>query len=104
LPKSQTKGIAGYYQYQYRIKESDNLMLSRFRFDLKKGNTILSTKTDSNIYTLFKDEEPVTGTINMLNTPVYTGLGEDRLGGTKAGFLDSGVAVQILAALIISLR
>jgi N-acetylmuramoyl-L-alanine amidase len=96
LPKNQTKGIAGNYQIHYKVMESDNLLLSKFKFDLISNGKKRDTKIDNNTITLFKDDEPMIGTTTMQNTIMYSGLGEDRLGGTKAGFLDSMVHVQIV--------
>jgi N-acetylmuramoyl-L-alanine amidase len=95
LPKSQTNGVGGYYQLNYKIKAADRLLLSKFKFELSRNGVVLDTRTDQNVYTVFNDSDPMIGVANMVNTPVYSGLGEDRLGGTKAGFLDSAVLLQI---------
>jgi N-acetylmuramoyl-L-alanine amidase len=96
MPKTQTKGIAGYYQMNYKLKESDSFLLTKLKFDLYKDAQLKDSKIDKNTYTIFKDEEPMIGRTIIRNTAIYSGLGEDRLGGTKAGFLDSGVMVHIV--------
>ncbi len=96
LPKSQTKGVAGNYQLNYKIKETDNFLLTKLKFDLLKNGVVKDTKLDKTVFTIFNDEEPMIGSIKNTNTPVYSGLGEDRLGGTKVGFLDTAVQVQII--------
>jgi N-acetylmuramoyl-L-alanine amidase len=96
LPKSQTKGIAGNYQLNYKIKAEDNFLLTKLKFDLLKNRVKKDTKLDKNVYSIFNEEEPMIGITKVANTPIYSGLGEDRLGGTKAGFLDSLVQLEII--------
>ncbi len=94
LPKQ--KGIGGYYQLNYKVKATDSFLVSNFKFALYKNGELKYVKTDKNTYTVFNDDVPTIGATNIVNTPVYSGLGEDRLGGNKIGFLDSGVQVQII--------
>ena len=94
LPVSQAKGMAGIYQLLYKLKEEDSLLLEGLSLSLEKNGTVYAeTKTKARYTVLSPDAETFSKTTNSF-TPVYTGLGEDRLGGTKAGFLDSGVVVK----------
>jgi N-acetylmuramoyl-L-alanine amidase len=97
IASSQTKGIAGYYQLNYKVKESDSFLLRNLKFGLYKNGILKTERTDKNVYTLFKDETPTIAKTNNAHTPIYSGLGEDRLGGTKAGFLDSSVMLHIVS-------
>lgn len=96
LHKNETKGIGGFYQLNYQLKETDKLLATNLIFSLLKDGVVRDSKKDKNSITLFDTEMPMIGKTNMTNTPVYTGLGEDRLGGTKAGFLDSAIQVHIV--------
>lgn len=92
-PVAQTR-MAGIYQLVYRLKEEDSLLLEALSLSLSKDGTVhAETKTKSK-YTVLPADAETFGRTTGAFTPVYSGLGEDRLGGTKAGFLDSGVVVQ----------
>ncbi len=98
VPKSQTKGVAGYYQATYKIKETDVAFDNNWKISLLQKNVLKDTKTLKNKISVWNNEMPEIAKVNMANTVMYTGLGEDRLGGTKAGFLDSGVRVQLIGS------
>lgn len=93
LPVAQTR-MAGIYQLIYRFKEEDSLLQDPLLFTLSKDSTIYAATNTKSKYTVLPADAEYFGKTTSAYTPVYSGLGEDRLGGTKAGFLDSGVVVQ----------
>lgn len=92
-PVAQTR-MPGIYQLVYRFREEDSLLLQPLLLTLSKDTTVYSQFTTKSKYTVLPPDAETFGRTNNAFTPVYSGLGEDRLGGTKAGFLDSGVVVQ----------
>lgn len=94
LPVSQTRGMAGIYQLNYRLKEEDSLLLEPLTVSLQKDGVVYAETKSRSKYTVLPAGAEAFSKTRSTYTPVYSGLGEDRLGGTKAGFLDSGVVVQ----------
>ncbi|MEO7483307.1 MAG: AMIN domain-containing protein, partial [Ferruginibacter sp.] len=96
MPLSTTNSMAGIYQGSYTIKALDN-------FSKKIIPILLQTKTGKNItaysknnYTVMDDAMPdIAVTTGRLAYLEY-GLGEDRLGGAKIGYLDSMVQLRII--------
>lgn len=94
LPLDQTKNMPGIYQGEYIVKEEDSALLS----DL---SVIVTDKTGKKI------SKEVNTDISFLATPFIVrtkgrlahleyGLGDDRLGGAKIGYLDSLVLLKII--------
>jgi N-acetylmuramoyl-L-alanine amidase len=95
LPVSQTRGMAGIYQLMYRLKTEDSLLLSPLSFSLVKNGVVFAETKTKNRYTVTPATNEIYARVNEPQASVYSGLGQDRLGGAKAGFLDSGVVVQV---------
>ena len=97
-PASANKGVAGYYTTQYMVTAASKLLLTSFVFSLRKNSTLLHTLKDKNLYSLFNStSQPTIAKVNSPYTPIYSGISEDRLGGTKIGFLDTSVLLQPIA-------
>jgi N-acetylmuramoyl-L-alanine amidase len=99
IPKSQTKGIAGYYSLSYKLKEADSAYDNKWKISLVKNKIIKDVKVLNNNISIWDKESIIIGKTNNAHTPMYTGLGEDRLGGTKAGFLDSAIRVRLIGSI-----
>ncbi len=96
MPLTATNGMAGIYQGSYTIKPTDD-------FNRKIVPVLLQTKHGTNItayvknkYTVMSDTMPdIAVTTGRLAYLEY-GLGDDRLGGAKIGYLDSMVQLKII--------
>ncbi|GGK61877.1 N-acetylmuramoyl-L-alanine amidase [Rufibacter glacialis] len=97
LPAAQNKGQAGLYVGNYVIQPGDKLANLNVP-------VLVDDTTDVYPYTVFSTSSKVTllnpaqalyGFTQSKNAYMNYGLGEDRLGGAKMGFLDSLVRVQI---------
>lgn len=89
-------GVAGIYRGEYFVKESDTLDDSPIRFQLHddaSGRTI-STFSREKVRVLSQPHALI-GTTTGRNIQLSYGLGTDRLGGAKMGFLDQGVKLEI---------
>jgi N-acetylmuramoyl-L-alanine amidase len=94
--KSKQKDGYSLYEASYILKKEDEDLGNNWMLQLSKNNEVIEEKKLTHSIEVFKSNEITIGTIKNEYTPIYIGLGEDRLGGTKSGFLDSGVKVQVV--------
>ena len=95
LPPDQTDGMPGIYQGEYIIKATDSFLLKRIPVTVtdSAGNSITKATTN-NFSLLFPLDSDIAITKGRLAHLEY-GLGEDRLGGAKIGYLDSNIVLKI---------
>jgi N-acetylmuramoyl-L-alanine amidase len=96
LPVTQTNGMPGIYQGEYIIRELDSFMFKKIPVTItdSTGNTI--TKETYNSFSVLSSlASDVAITKGRLAHLEY-GLGEDRLGGAKIGYLDSNIVLKII--------
>ena len=88
--------MPGIYQGEYVIKETDNFLMAKLPVTItdSAGNTI--TKETSNTVSMFAAESPSIAVTKGRLAHLLFGLGEDRLGGAKIGYLDSMVQLNIV--------
>jgi N-acetylmuramoyl-L-alanine amidase len=100
LPEIQTTGIKGIYQGIYRVQSGDTLTRGKIDFTLVQtdnhGNVERALKAlSTNNISINEGEFPsvgqTTGTFPYFNY----GLGEDRLGGARVGYLDTLVSLNL---------
>lgn len=96
MPMAFTKGIEGIYQGEYTVKANDSLHSTHFPITLtsKEGKSI-TQKTNYHFSLLSSLASDMAITKGRLAHLEY-GLGEDRLGGAKIGYLDSQVQLKII--------
>jgi N-acetylmuramoyl-L-alanine amidase len=96
MPVNQTKGIPGIYQGEYIINESDSFSPTRIPITVtdKKGKRI-TKETKNNFSILTASDSDVAITKGRLAHLEY-GLGEDRLGGSKIGYIDSLIQLKVI--------
>lgn len=89
-------GMPGIYQGEYTIKETDSLLLKKLPVTItdKKGNSV--TKETANTFSLFSPLNPSVAVTKGRLAHLLFGLGEDRLGGAKIGYIDSMVQMHII--------
>ncbi|MFC6996007.1 N-acetylmuramoyl-L-alanine amidase [Rufibacter roseus] len=97
IPAAQNKGEAGLYVGGYIIQPSDKLSDQHLPIIVDdttdtQPHTVFFTKTK---ITILNPAQPLYGLTTTSDAYMNYGLGEDRLGGAKMGFLDSLVRVQI---------
>ncbi|MBK7884813.1 MAG: N-acetylmuramoyl-L-alanine amidase [Chitinophagaceae bacterium] len=95
MPLATTGGMPGIYQGEYILKESDSFFNYKFPVALlnKEGKTVTKETTNSfSVFTTLISNIAITkGRLAHLEY----GLGDDRLGGAKIGYLDSAVLLNI---------
>jgi N-acetylmuramoyl-L-alanine amidase len=91
-----TAGIRGIYQGEYVIKESDNFLNSQLPVTItdETGKT-MSRNTDYRVSLFPKTGPDMLITRGRLAHLLF-GLGEDRLGGAKIGYIDSLIPLKII--------
>jgi N-acetylmuramoyl-L-alanine amidase len=103
LPETQTNGIKGIYQGIYRLHSGDTLTRGKIDFTLTQDNNDamvergfkpLSTTT-TNIVSMNSGDFPAVGQTRGTFPYFNYGLGEDRLGGARIGYLDTLVNLQL---------
>lgn len=89
LPIKDSTGIRGIYKAEYVVKENDEL----FTFSKAKLKAIVQTKEDDHLEVVTKSSyammKPLVLQTKGKLSYLLLGLGEDRLGGTKLGYVDS---------------
>lgn len=95
LPKTQTKGMPGIYQGEYTVKESDNFAAKKIPVTVEDSAGTKIIKETKNIFSVLS---PLASNIAITKgrlAHVEYGLGDDRLGGAKVGYLDSNILLKI---------
>ena len=96
MPISQTKGMAGIYQGEYMVKSTDNFSALKIPVTITDVDGAKITKETSSIFSVMSPlSSDVAFTKGRLAHLEY-GLGDDRLGGAKIGYLDSLIPLKIL--------
>jgi N-acetylmuramoyl-L-alanine amidase len=96
LPDSVTKGMVGIYQGKYIIQPTDTFSNQKISVVLtaKDGTTIVK-ETASNFSVLTPSMPDIIMTKGRLAHLEY-GLGDDRLGGAKIGYIDSMIPLKVI--------
>ncbi len=99
VPVKDTNGIKGIYKAEYVVKENEEL----FTTTKKNLKLIIHTKEDQQLeattkstFALMQEQPLILQTKGKLPY-LLLGLGEDRLGGTKMGYLDSLVKLYAVS-------
>ena len=96
MPITQTNGMPGMYQGEYEVKQTDSFATIKIPVTLvtKEGQSI--TKETRNSFSIMSPlSSDIAITKGRLAHLLY-GLGDDRLGGAKIGYLDSLIPLKII--------
>lgn len=89
-------GVAGIYRGVYAVQASDPFLDQAITFTLEDPQTKKTTRKNSEQKVRLMTDKPIyIGQTNKRRTPLSYGLGADRLGGAKMGFLDSLVRLEV---------
>jgi len=96
MPAAQAKGMAGIYQGEYVVKATDNFSAMKIPVTItgEDGQKIMKETQYS-----FAVMSPLTSDIAITKgrlAHLEYGLGDDRLGGAKIGYLDSLIPLKII--------
>ena len=96
MPISQTKGIAGIYQGEYIVKPSDSFAMRKIAVTVMDSSGKKITKETKNNFSVMS---PLASEIAITKgrlAHLEYGLGDDRLGGAKVGYIDSNIVLKIV--------
>ena len=96
LPLNQTKGMPGIYQAEYEVKATDSFFLFKMPVTITDSLNNKITKETKRFFSVqSKFTADVAITKGRLAHLEY-GLGDDRLGGAKVGYIDSNIVLKII--------
>ncbi len=96
LPAAQTKGMPGIYQGEYTVKPTDNFSAIKIPVTIT-GND--GQKVNAETGALFSVMSPLSSDVCITKgrlAHLEYGLGDDRLGGAKVGYIDSLIPLKII--------
>ena len=96
LPVSKTNTMLGIYQGEYTVRESDSFLVSKIPITItdKDGKSV--TKESKYWISMFSPLGPNIAVTKGRLAHLLFGLGDDRLGGAKIGYLDSMVRLSVI--------
>ena len=96
MPITQSAGMAGIYQGEYVVKTTDNFSAAKIPVTITGNDGTKISKETSNTFAVMSPfSSDVCFTKGRLAHLEY-GLGDDRLGGAKIGYLDSLIPLKII--------
>lgn len=93
MPNNKMPGI---YQGEYVVKETDSFLVSKITVSIADSSGKSVTKQTKNWVSMFGPMAPNIAVTKGRLAHLLFGLGEDRLGGAKIGYLDSMVLLNIV--------
>ena len=96
LPITQTKGMPGIYQGEYTIKATDSFAVMKMPVTITDSLQISVTKETRQVFSV---QSPLASDIALTKgrlAHLEYGLGDDRLGGAKVGYIDSNIVLKII--------
>lgn len=96
IPVTKTNTMPGIYQGEYTVRETDSFLVSKIPITItdKEGKTI--TKESKYWVSMFGTMAPNIAVTKGRLAHLLFGLGDDRLGGAKIGYLDSMVRLHVI--------
>jgi N-acetylmuramoyl-L-alanine amidase len=96
LPVSQTKGMSGIYQGEYTVKATDSFAVMKIPVTITDSFQISTTKETKQVFSVMS---PLASDLALTKgrlAHLEYGLGDDRLGGAKIGYIDSNIVLKII--------
>ena len=96
MPISQTKGMTGIYLGEYVVKPSDSFAMRKIAVTVMDSSGKKITKETKNNFSVMS---PLASEIAITKgrlAHLEYGLGDDRLGGAKVGYIDSNIVLKII--------
>ena len=88
--------MPGIYQGEYVIKEADNFLMEKIPVTITDSAGKTVTKQTKNTISMFSPFNPTIAITKGRLAHLLFGLGEDRLGGAKIGYIDSMVQLNVV--------
>ena len=88
--------MPGIYQGEYVVKETDSFLVSKIPVSITDSSGKTITKETKNWISMFGPLAPDIAVTKGRLACLLFGLGDDRLGGAKIGYLDSNVVLKVV--------
>jgi N-acetylmuramoyl-L-alanine amidase len=88
--------MPGIYQGEFVVKEKDSFLVTKLPVTITDKNGKSVTSETKNTFSMFAPLNPTIAVTKGRLAHLLFGLGEDRLGGAKIGYLDSMVQLHIV--------
>ncbi len=95
LPPNEAGGLEGIYIGRYVVKEDDESRDAPITFRLRKSFWSSERATSRGTVSILPRELPRVAEVRGRRPFLNVGLGEDRLGGAKLGYISPGVHVRV---------
>ena len=95
VPKAEARGLEGIYIGRYVIAEEDEAKAAKIRFKLRKSFWTSERAYAPGTVTITPSEFPRVAEIKGRRPFLNVGLGADRLGGAKLGYVQPGARVTV---------
>ncbi len=96
MPLSQTKGMAGIYQGSYIINAADSFTKLKIPITVTDSSGTKVSKETKFIFSVMSPLAPDIALTKGRLAHLEYGLGDDRLGGAKIGYIDSNIVLKII--------
>ncbi len=96
MPMSQTRGLPGIYQGEYLIKSTDSFFLFKIPVTITDSFNHKITKETKRFFSVQSSITPDIAITKGRLAHLEYGLGDDRLGGAKIGYIDSNIILKII--------
>ena len=96
LPLSNKNSMPGIYQGNYEVKVSDSFSLIKIPVTITDSSGESITKVTSANFSILTSSSPDIAITKGRLAHLEYGLGDDRLGGAKIGYLDSNIILKII--------
>ena len=91
-----TNKMPGIYQGEYVVKETDNFLVSKIPVSIRDAAGKTVSKETRYWVSMFGPLAPNVAVTKGRLAHLLFGLGDDRLGGAKIGYLDSNVQLKVI--------
>ncbi|MEO6731607.1 MAG: N-acetylmuramoyl-L-alanine amidase [Ferruginibacter sp.] len=96
LPLKQTNGMPGIYQGEYIVKQSDSFAMKKIPMTITDTSGKTVTKETTNYFSILSPLASDLAITKGRLAHLEYGLGDDRLGGAKIGYIDSNIVLKIV--------
>lgn len=95
MPVTGAKGIAGIYQGEYIVQPEDSFFVTKFAVSITDSSGKTLTKETKNLFSVMSRYTPDIAVTRGRLAHLEYGLGDDRLGGAKVGYIDSNIILKV---------
>jgi N-acetylmuramoyl-L-alanine amidase len=96
MPLTKTQTMPGIYQGEYIVQPTDSFSAEKFAVTITDAAGKTASKKTSVSFSVMTAQEPDIAITKGRLAHLEYGLGEDRLGGAKIGYLDSNIVLKVV--------